>query len=112
LEKIHFNVNSFEVESNYKEILNKVAAYMKSDKKIKLEINGFTSSTGIPGYNLSLAKRRADAVKNYLVSKGVSSSNLIPVGKGQTNFLNHCSEGVDCSEEEHKINQRVELSWK
>ena len=112
LDHIYFDVNSAVVPGNTKPMLNKLVDYMKAENNVKVDITGFASATGAKEYNLGLSKRRANSVKNYLVKKGVAASRIIADGKGQSNFLNHCKEGVECSDEEHKKNQRVEINWR
>lgn len=51
------------------------------DRKIVVE--GHTDSTGSDEYNLTLSQQRADAVKNYLIGKGVASDRVSAVGKGE-----------------------------
>jgi len=66
-------------------------------------------SRGNDDYNLKLSQRRADAAVNYLVSKGISRSRLVAKGYGETRLLNHCGNGVNCSEEQHQENRRTEI---
>jgi len=52
-----------------------------------VEIGGHTDSRGADDYNRQLSQDRADAVRNYLVSKGVPEDNLVSVGYGETQPL-------------------------
>lgn len=66
-------------------------------------LSGHTDSTGRYDYNIALSKRRADAVRDYLVQKhGVESSRLVPVGKGS-------DELVDPRDPANAVNRRVQL---
>ncbi|MDP4277557.1 MAG: OmpA family protein, partial [Bacteroidota bacterium] len=65
-------------------ILNKVVAVMKDNPSYNLEINGHTDNTGDAATNLMLSQKRADAVKNYLVMKGINGTRLTAKGYGQT----------------------------
>ena len=60
-----------------------------------MRIEGHTDSDGTPEANLKLSEKRAAAVKNYLVKKGVSADLLTAVGKGDTSPVadNETSEG-------------------
>jgi outer membrane protein OmpA-like peptidoglycan-associated protein len=62
--------------------LDKVAITMQGLPNSKWEIGGFTSSVGAAARNLRLSQQRADAVKTYLVSKGVPTASLTAVGYG------------------------------
>lgn len=68
-----------------------------------------TDSRGNDAYNMSLSQQRANAVVNYLVSKGISRSRLSARGFGETRLVNRCSNGVKCSEADHKRNRRTEF---
>jgi outer membrane protein OmpA-like peptidoglycan-associated protein len=63
--------------------LDQVAKIMVNYSTDKFTISGHADSTGSNASNLDLSERRANAVKNYLVSKGVSSSNLSAKGFGE-----------------------------
>ena len=62
--------------------LDKVAITMQGMPNSKWEIGGYTSNVGTPARNLRLSQQRADAVKKYLVSKGVADASLTAVGYG------------------------------
>ena len=62
--------------------LDKVAITMQGLPGSKWEIGGFTSNVGTVAHNLRLSQQRADAVKTYLVSKGVAAASLTAVGYG------------------------------
>jgi len=56
-----------------------------------ITITGYTDRIGSDAYNQKLSQRRADAVKNYLSSKGVNASRLTAVGKGESNPVVTCN---------------------
>jgi outer membrane protein OmpA-like peptidoglycan-associated protein len=60
---------------------------------------------------MGLSNRRAHAAVDYLVSKGISRSRLKSKGYGETKLLNKCADGVQCTEEEHKVNRRTEFKF-
>jgi len=55
-------------------------------------------------------QRRADAIVEYLASKGVKRDRMVAKGYGFAKLKNHCALGVTCSEEEHAENRRVEYT--
>ena len=65
-------------------ILDQVVKVMIDNPSYKLEINGHTDNKGIPEKNLLLSQKRSEAVKNYLVKKGVAADKLTAKGFGQT----------------------------
>jgi outer membrane protein OmpA-like peptidoglycan-associated protein len=63
-------------------VLNQVVTLMKNNPEYKLTIKGHTDSSGDPAMNLKLSQERADAVKNYLVAKGIDANRLTAIGYG------------------------------
>ncbi|MBV6303873.1 OmpA family protein [Candidimonas humi] len=70
-----------------RQMLDQVADQVKSINLETLIATGYTDSIGTVAYNLKLSQRRADAVKNYLVSRGVDPNHIYAEGKGKTNFV-------------------------
>jgi OOP family OmpA-OmpF porin len=62
--------------------LNKAAQVLKEFPEIRLEVAGHTDNKGKASYNQTLSQRRADAVKKYLVGKGIDAARLTAVGYG------------------------------
>ena len=66
--------------------LDEIAAALQADPSItNVDITGYTDRLGSSKYNHKLSQRRANAVKDYLVSKGVDASRLQTHGKGEEN---------------------------
>ncbi len=107
---IHWNVNSAKLTPQAKhEIDTKLLSLLKSKPNISVEIASHTDSRGSAAYNQALSQRRADAVKNYLISKGISPSRIVSKGYGESRLLNNCKDGVPCSEAQHRVNRRTEF---
>lgn len=92
--KILFASGSDEIESASFTILNDVADAIKSGNAT-FKIIGHTDSDGDEDKNLELSRKRAESVKKYLASKGISSSMLITEGKGEADPVasNNTAEG-------------------
>ncbi len=75
-----------------------------------IELSSHTDSRGNDAYNLDLSQRRANSAKQYLVIKGIDSRRVRAVGYGEKRILNRCTNGVNCSEPEHRINRRTEFT--
>ncbi len=65
-------------------VLDDVVLVMKNNPGLKLEIQGHTDSVASKPYNQKLSERRATAVRNYLVQKGIASERLSVIGFGLT----------------------------
>ncbi len=85
-------------------ILNNVVRIMKNNPKYNLRIEGHTDSQGKDDFNLTLSKKRAAAVKKYLIKKGVEETRLSSEGYGELKPVadNKTSKG-------RALNRRVEL---
>ncbi len=85
LEKVFFDTNKAKIKKRSYDVLTQVAAVLKAYKNIKkVRVEGHTDSRGSDKSNLSLSKRRAKAVQDFLVSKGISSDRLDSEGFGET----------------------------
>jgi outer membrane protein OmpA-like peptidoglycan-associated protein len=79
-----FDVNQATLKPGAKEKLAKVSGILLAYPSLHLTVEGHTDSTGSDEYNQKLSERRADSVLEYLVSNGISSSNIEAHGYGKT----------------------------
>lgn len=84
--------------------LDELVALMKGNPKIEIQLEGHTDSRGNAKANLNLSHDRADAVKKYLVSKGIERDRIKTKAFGGTNPI----DGAD-TEEARNLNRRVEM---
>ncbi len=106
---IHWGLNSAKLRGGDKaEIDRVILPILKSKPGVKIELSSHTDSRGSDSFNLDLSQRRADAIKNYLISKGISADRIVSKGYGETRLLNNCRNGVKCSERQHQVNRRTE----
>lgn len=104
LHNIRFEFDSDVLDSvSYNEIAL-VAAYLKENKNIKVEISGFTDNTGNEGHNLDLSLRRAESVKKALVEMKISAQRISTKGYGQNRPV-----APNDNEENRALNRRVEM---
>jgi OmpA-OmpF porin, OOP family len=85
LEGVHFAFDSAILTSTAKSILDSATGKINAHSSSHFTVEGHTDSNGSDEYNQVLSERRANAVRNYLISKGVSASSLSAVGKGESN---------------------------
>ena len=77
-----FSFNSADIKSNAYPMLNEAAVMMKKNPDLNGRIDGYADSTGSEEYNIELSERRAKAVRDYLVSKGIDPERLSTKGFG------------------------------
>jgi len=82
LKNVNFRAGRSELLPAAKADLDKIAIALQAVSNAKWEISGYTSSVGAAARNLRLSQQRANAVKAYLVSKGVSAASMTAVGYG------------------------------
>ncbi|MEQ9188135.1 MAG: OmpA family protein [Cryomorphaceae bacterium] len=109
-EPIYFDFSSHTIDQATKVEMDRLVRYLAANEQLRLEIKGFSDSRGGEEFNLMLSQARADAVADYLHSQGIARSRIESHGFGEEDLLNKCSDGVPCSEEEHKVNRRTEFS--
>jgi len=99
-----FDFNKYTLKPAARERLARVSGIVLAYPDLKLEIEGHTDSIGSDEYNQTLSEKRAAAVRDYLVSSGVSMSNVVARGMGKTDPVadNHSAAG-------RKLNRRVEM---
>lgn len=83
LKKIYFRTNRARIKPVSFAVLDQVAAVLKSNPKISVEIQGHTDSRGSASKNKKLSDRRAKSVRKYLIKKGVDGGRLNGVGYGE-----------------------------
>jgi OOP family OmpA-OmpF porin len=95
LRSINFQLNSDRLTVPSQQTLDEVAQALIAQPELEVEIDGYTDSTGSAAYNLRLSQRRAEAVKNYLVAKGVKAQALTAKGYGASRPIasNKTAEG-------------------
>ncbi|WP_252179220.1 OmpA family protein [Endozoicomonas sp. 4G] len=102
LGSILFKFDKADLDSKAKAQLDQVATKLKEDHRIKLRAFGYTDSTGVDTYNEQLSKRRAEAVKQYLMDQGVNQNQVDAEVGGIVRTHNETSQG-------RALNRKVEL---
>jgi OOP family OmpA-OmpF porin len=84
LRGVEFATNSATLTEGSRPILNAVADDLKKHPMVQVELQGHTDSRGADAYNLELSQRRADSVRDYLISQGLDARRLQARGYGET----------------------------
>ena len=80
---VHFGYNEYGIQEADKGILGRQAAWLQKYPAVRVSVEGHADERGTREYNLALGARRANAVKEYLVSQGVSTGRLETVSYGK-----------------------------
>jgi len=84
LQDIHFRFDKYDLDDVSRSILIKNAKYLKeTNPQARIEIQGHCDERGTNNYNISLAQRRAQSTKIYLVSQGVSAKRIHTISFGE-----------------------------
>ncbi|MHB0775589.1 OmpA family protein [Halomonas sp. WWR20] len=104
LRDVNFEFDSARLTENAESILNNVAQKLVSNEDVRVRLEGHTDSIGSAAYNKELSQRRAESVKEYLASQGVSRDRMNAIGYGEEQPIatNETPEG-------RAENRRVEL---
>lgn len=106
---IYYDLDQSLIRSDAQVELDKIVDFMKKNPDIKIQLISHTDSRGKADYNQTLSEKRARAAEDYIVSKGVADSRIVAIGKGESQIMNECKDGVTCSEEKHQQNRRTEF---
>ena len=106
---IFYDKGSARLKTKSREELDKLAAFLLNNKSLLIEIGSHTDSRGDAKFNKKLSLKRAQAVVNYLVDKGIPKERMQARGYGESKLRNSCGNGVECSEARHRYNRRTEF---
>jgi peptidoglycan-associated lipoprotein len=96
LKDIHFNFDKYDLDSNTKKILEVNAAFLRSNPKLRVEIQGHSDERGTNNYNIALGERRANSTKKYLVAQGVDSNRVNIISYGEEKPFCTVSNNENC----------------
>ncbi len=104
LRSVHFEFNQSIIPPEARPVLQAAADILKENPGVHIIISGYTDSKGTEQYNQRLSVRRATAVRDYLVSLGVSANRMTVQGKGAQEPV-----ASNATEDGRAQNRRVEL---
>jgi outer membrane protein OmpA-like peptidoglycan-associated protein len=99
-----FDFNKYTLKPEARERLARVSGIVLAYPDLKLKIEGYTDAIGSEEYNQTLSEKRAQAVRDYLVSSGVSMNNVAAQGMGKADPVADNSTAPG-----RKLNRRVEM---
>jgi len=109
INKIYFDNDKAAITSSASKELDRIVNMMKKNTSIEILAETYTDTRGSDSYNKTLSQKRADAVKGYLVSKGIAANRVKAVGRGEDNPVVDC-ESKKCSDDEYEQSRRTEFT--
>jgi OOP family OmpA-OmpF porin len=107
---LYFEFDEDDINPRTRRQLEIVSLILKSDPGKKITLSGHTDALGTEQYNQSLSVRRATVVKSYLISAGVSESQIITVAKGASQPRRpNVTESGDDDPDGRRANRRTEI---
>lgn len=103
-DNITFDNNQYHLRDSFQDVLQSVILVLKKYPDTVLEVEGHTDSVGSDEYNLNLSERRANAVADYLINKGITPDRLDAFGAGEKHPV-----ATNSTELGRSLNRRVEL---
>lgn len=82
---------------------------LNDNKQLQIQITTHTDCKGDAKYNDGLSLKRANVIATYFVKKGIEKNRITTIGKGESEPLNKCVDGVNCTDAELEINRRTEF---
>lgn len=109
LENIYFDFNTSTIREGAERELNELTTVLHQHPNMVINLIAHTDSRGDTKSNLTLSISRAKQAKSYLLSKGIAEERITIEGRGETQIRNRCKDGVNCTEDEHQFNRRIEV---
>jgi outer membrane protein OmpA-like peptidoglycan-associated protein len=109
IKMIYFDLDKSNIRTEAALDLEKILDVLNLYPSMKLDIRSHTDSRASHKYNEALSDRRAKSTISWFVKNGVNANRLIGKGYGETQLINRCADGIDCTEEEHQMNRRSEF---
>ena len=107
-DRVFFATNKSTLTTASRDTLRKQAAWMRKKSSLKFTIEGHADERGTREYNLALGERRANAVKDYLMTYGISGSRLSVISYGKERPVNSGSNPLAWSQNRRSVTVKAE----
>ena len=101
---MHFDFDRYTLRPEATRVLDEAVTALQQDATLRVQIEGHTCNIGTAEYNLALGDRRANAVRDYLISRGVTADRLPTVSYGEER-----PKYDNAREETRRLNRRAAL---
>jgi len=103
-EDVHFDFDRYSLRPEALRTLDEAVRVLQQNPNVRVEIEGHTCNIGTAEYNLALGERRANSVRDYLVSRGISAERMHTVSYGEER-----PKYDNAREETRRLNRRAAL---
>ena len=110
LNNIYYDLDDDQILPDAEGDLDFIYDLMTKYPDMVIELASHTDSRASDAYNEDLSQRRANSAKQYLLVRGIAEQRIKAVGYGEERLINHCADGVQCSEAQHRLNRRTEFT--
>jgi peptidoglycan-associated lipoprotein len=104
-EDVHFDFDRYTLRPEAARILDEAIKTLQDNPQLRIEIEGHTCNIGTAEYNLALGERRANSVRDYLVSRGIGVDRLHTISYGEER-----PKYDNAREETRRLNRRAALT--
>ncbi|MCZ4410409.1 OmpA family protein [Cryomorphaceae bacterium 1068] len=109
LPNIYYSFDSYTLSPESTESLDNLYGFLRQNPNQKIKVLSHTDSRGPKAYNEQLSNLRAREVVRYLIRRGIDADRLTYEGRGESQPINECKDGVYCTNEKHAENRRTEF---
>lgn len=102
LDMVHFGFDEYQLDAEWRQILEQHAKWLRSNPGVHVQIEGHTDERGTEEYNVTLGQRRADTVREFLIQQGIEDYRLSTISYGKLRPLT-----FEDNEEAHFLNRRA-----
>lgn len=104
LNPIYFDFDKWNIRPDAASELERLVSVMNRYPTMVISAESHTDVRGSAAYNQSLSQKRAESMRDYLISRGISASRISGSGKGESDPAISCN--TQCTEDEHQLNRR------
>lgn len=109
IKHLTFFTNGMGLTPDDEKDLNSIVSLLNKNKLLKVELTTHTDARTDKEYAMELTGKQAETIKSHLIKKGISEARIKTVAKGNSELRKICEGMIDCREEDHKLNRRVEF---
>ena len=109
LPNIYYRFDSYTFSPESTESLDNLCGFLRQNPDQKIKVLSHTDNRGPRAYNEQLSNLRAREVVRYLIRRGIEADRLSYEGRGESQLVNECKDGIYCTNDEHAKNRRTEF---